>query len=72
VLLGTKLHDVEAAAAATAPMVGSATAVVCLRNGIDAGEIVARRPGPHHVIGHGRVTSGREPRCASSRSGTSR
>ena len=51
VLLGTKLYDVEAAAAAIAPMVGPETAVVCLQNGIDAAEIVARRYGPRHVLG---------------------
>lgn len=51
VLLGTKLYDVEAAAAAIAPMVGPATAVVCLQNGIDAVEIVARRYSPRHVLG---------------------
>jgi 2-dehydropantoate 2-reductase len=50
-LLGTKLYDVEAAPAAVAPMVGPATVVVCLQNGIDAGEIVARRDGSHRVIG---------------------
>jgi 2-dehydropantoate 2-reductase len=51
VLLGTKLYDVDAAAAAIAPMVGPATAVVCLQNGIDAVEIVARRYSPRHVLG---------------------
>jgi 2-dehydropantoate 2-reductase len=51
VLLGTKLYDVEAAAATLAPMVGPETAIVCLQNGIDAGEIVARRYGSHHVLG---------------------
>ena len=51
VLLGTKLYDVEAAAAAIEPMIGPETAVVCLQNGIDAGDIVARRYGPRHVIG---------------------
>jgi 2-dehydropantoate 2-reductase len=51
VLLGTKLYDVEAAAAAIAPMVGPETAIVCLQNGIDTGEIVARRYGSRHVVG---------------------
>jgi len=51
VLLGTKLYDVEAAAAAIAPMVGPGTAVVCLQNGIDAVEIVARRYSPRRVLG---------------------
>jgi 2-dehydropantoate 2-reductase len=51
VLLGTKLYDVEAAAATLAPMVGPETAIVCLQNGIDAGEIVARRYGPRQVMG---------------------
>ena len=51
VLLGTKLYDVEAAAVAIAPMVGPETAVVCLQNGIDAVEIVARRYSPRRVLG---------------------
>ena len=51
VLLGTKLYDVEAAAAAIAPMVGPETAIVCLQNGIDAGEVVARRYGSRQVMG---------------------
>jgi 2-dehydropantoate 2-reductase len=51
VLLGTKLYDVEAAAAAIAPLVGDQTAVVCLQNGVDAPAIVARRYGPARVLG---------------------
>src|SRR5437867_3239829 len=42
VLLGTKLYDVEAAARAIGPMLGHETAVVCLQNGVDATDIVAR------------------------------
>jgi 2-dehydropantoate 2-reductase len=52
VLLGTKLYDVEAAVAAIAPMLGPDTAVVCLQNGIDATEMVAR------LYGEGRVAGG--------------
>ncbi|HEY7139675.1 MAG TPA: ketopantoate reductase family protein [Methylomirabilota bacterium] len=51
VLLGTKLYDVEAAAGAIAPMIGPETAVVCLQNGVDATDIVARRYGRAHVVG---------------------
>jgi 2-dehydropantoate 2-reductase len=51
VLLATKLYDVAAAAAAIGPMVGPETAIVCLQNGIDAADIVARLHGGRHVIG---------------------
>jgi 2-dehydropantoate 2-reductase len=51
VLLGTKLYDVEAAAPALGPMVGGDTAIVCLQNGVDAPEIVARLYGDHVVGG---------------------
>jgi 2-dehydropantoate 2-reductase len=51
VLLGTKLYDVEAAAAAISPMLGRHTAVVCLQNGVDAPEIVARLQGRERVVG---------------------
>jgi 2-dehydropantoate 2-reductase len=51
VLLGTKLYDVEAATRAITPMLGPHTAVVCLQNGVDAPEIVARLHGRERVIG---------------------
>jgi len=51
VLLGTKLYDVEAAARAIGPMLGHETAVVCLQNGVDATDIVARLHGRPHVVG---------------------
>ena len=51
VLLGTKLFDVEAAAQAISPLLGRHTAVVCLQNGVDAPEIVARLHGPERVVG---------------------
>jgi 2-dehydropantoate 2-reductase len=51
VLLGTKLYDVEAAAAAIAPMLGRGTAVLCLQNGVDAPEIVGRLHGRERVLG---------------------
>jgi 2-dehydropantoate 2-reductase len=51
VLLATKLYDVEPAAAAVAPMLGAETAVVCLQNGVDATDIVARLYGRDRVIG---------------------
>ena len=51
VLLGTKLYDAEAAAAAISPMLGPRTAVVCIQNGVDAPEIVARAYGRERVVG---------------------
>jgi 2-dehydropantoate 2-reductase len=51
VLLGTKLYDVDAAARAIAPMVGAETAVLCVQNGVDATDMVARLYGRHHVVG---------------------
>jgi 2-dehydropantoate 2-reductase len=51
VLLGTKLYDVDAAARAIAPMLGPGTAVVCVQNGVDAPEMVARACGRDHVVG---------------------
>lgn len=51
VLLGTKLYDVEAAARVIGPMLGHETAVVCLQNGVDATDIVARLHGRPHVVG---------------------
>jgi 2-dehydropantoate 2-reductase len=51
VLLGTKLYDVEAAALGIGPMLGHETAIVCLQNGVDATDIVARLHGRPHVVG---------------------
>src|SRR5262245_26559064 len=51
VLLGTKLYDVETAARALRPMLGADTAVVCVQNGVDAPDIVARECGGTHVVG---------------------
>jgi 2-dehydropantoate 2-reductase len=51
VLLATKLYDVEAAVSAIAPLIGDATAIVCLQNGVDAPDLVAARYGPAHVLG---------------------
>lgn len=51
VLLATKLYDVEAAASAIGPLVGHDTAIVCLQNGVDAMDIVARRHGRARVVG---------------------
>jgi 2-dehydropantoate 2-reductase len=51
VLLATKLYDVEAAARAIGPMIGPETAVVCLQNGVEATDIVARLHGRAHVVG---------------------
>src|SRR5262249_39678695 len=51
VLLGVKLYDVEAAARAIPPMLGAGTAVVCLQNGVDAPDFVARSCGRAHVVG---------------------
>jgi 2-dehydropantoate 2-reductase len=51
VLLATKLYDVGPAAQAIAPMLGAETAVVCLQNGVDATDIVARLYGRGRVVG---------------------
>jgi 2-dehydropantoate 2-reductase len=51
VLLGTKLFDVETAAPAISPMLGSGALVVCLQNGVDAPEIVGRLYGRERVVG---------------------
>lgn len=51
VLLGTKLYDVEAATRAIAPLIRGETAVICLQNGVDATDIVARLYGRAHVVG---------------------
>jgi len=51
VLLGTKLYDVEVAARAISPLLGRSTAIVCLQNGVDAPEIVARLYGRERVVG---------------------
>jgi 2-dehydropantoate 2-reductase len=51
VLLATKLYDVEVAAQAIRPMIGHETAVVCLQNGVDATDVVARLYGRPHVVG---------------------
>jgi len=51
VLLATKLYDVDTAARAIGPMIGEQTAIVCLQNGVDATDIVARLHDRAHVIG---------------------
>ncbi len=51
VLFAVKLYDMEAAAAALAPLVGPGTVVITLQNGVDAPETVARAIGADHVAG---------------------
>lgn len=51
VLLCVKMYDVEAAAAAIAPLIGPATVVVTLQNGVEAVDLVARHVGREHVAG---------------------
>jgi 2-dehydropantoate 2-reductase len=51
VLLATKLYDVEAAARAIAPLLGRDTAVICLQNGVEAPDVVARLYGAARVVG---------------------
>jgi 2-dehydropantoate 2-reductase len=50
VILGIKAWDVTAAAAAIRPMVGPATGVLTLQNGVDAPSEVAEVLGAEHVI----------------------
>lgn len=50
VLLGVKAWDVRAAAAAMRPMVGAATGVLTLQNGVEAPTEVAEVLGQEHVI----------------------
>jgi 2-dehydropantoate 2-reductase len=50
VLLATKSQDLESAAAAIAPMLGPATIVLPLLNGVDITERLARVIGPERVI----------------------
>ncbi len=51
VIFAVKLYDTEAAAAASRPLVGPATGVVTLQNGIDSTDLLRRVLGPDHVIG---------------------
>jgi 2-dehydropantoate 2-reductase len=51
VILAVKLWDSETAARAIVPMVGPATTVVSLQNGIAKDELLARAVGREHVIG---------------------
>lgn len=51
VLLSVKMYDVEAAAAAIAPLIGPETVVVTLQNGVEAVDMVSRRLGREHVAG---------------------
>ncbi len=49
VLLAVKMYDVEAAAAALAPLLGPATVVITLQNGVDAVDLVSRHVGRERV-----------------------
>lgn len=51
VLFTPKMYDVDAAAATLSPLIGPATVVVTLQNGVDAVELVARHVGREHVAG---------------------
>ncbi len=51
VIFAVKLYDTEAAAAALGPLLGQATAVVTLQNGVDSTELLARVLGRDRVIG---------------------
>lgn len=51
VLFAVKLWDTEAAAAATRPMIGPATRVITVQNGVDSVERLAPILGPEHVAG---------------------
>ena len=51
VVIGVKLGDTEAAARAAQPLVGPASTVISLQNGVVAEDILAGILGPDHVIG---------------------
>ena len=51
VIFAVKLYDTEGAAQAAKPLVGRATGVVTLQNGVDSVEVLARVLGRQHVIG---------------------
>ncbi len=51
VIFAVKLYDTEAAAAALRPLLGPATGVVTLQNGIDGMTVLTRVLGAAHVIG---------------------
>ena len=51
VMFCVKLWDVESAAEACKPLIGSDTAVICFQNGVDAEERAAGVLGPEHVAG---------------------
>ena len=51
VVVGVKLWDLEAAAAAIRPIVGAQTIVVSLQNGVDKDDVLVKAVGKEHVIG---------------------
>ena len=51
VLFAVKLYDAEAAAPALAPLIGPATAVITVQNGVDVVDTVSRHVGREHVVG---------------------
>jgi 2-dehydropantoate 2-reductase len=51
VIFAVKLYDTEAAAEAIRPLIGPATGVVTLQNGVDSTQLLSRVLGQDHVIG---------------------
>jgi 2-dehydropantoate 2-reductase len=51
VIFAVKLYDTEQAAAATRPLIGPATGVVTLQNGVDSVNVLSATLGREHVIG---------------------
>jgi 2-dehydropantoate 2-reductase len=51
VLFAVKLYDTESALAALMPLLGPATAVIPLQNGVDSVALVTRAVGPAHAAG---------------------
>jgi 2-dehydropantoate 2-reductase len=51
VIFAVKLYDTEQAAAATRPLIGPATGVVTLQNGVDSVDVLSGVLGREHVIG---------------------
>ena len=62
IVFAVKLYDAQSAAAALVPLVGPATRVVTLQNGIDSVDTIARFVPRSQVVG-GATTSRSQGRC---------
>jgi 2-dehydropantoate 2-reductase len=59
IVFGVKLYDLELAAEQMRPMIGPATVILPIQNGIDAAERIGEIVGPSLVIGGSALVSGR-------------